>query len=118
MSVSTRRTAASIVSIETRPRAIAAGQALAVGTAHHVDINAGQKRRRRRLDEIARDTVTHEFGDRIVVADDHAVEAKPRGAASRAASGTWAVIGMPAISLKAGMIAAQPAATAAAKGGK
>ncbi len=51
------------------------GQTPAVGIAHHVDIDAGEERRRGRLGEIAGDAVAQKFRDRIVVADDHAVEA-------------------------------------------
>jgi hypothetical protein len=50
-------------------------QAARVGHGHHVDIDAGLERQRRRLDEIAGDAVRNQLGDCVVVADQHAREA-------------------------------------------
>ena len=47
----------------------------AVGIAHHVDIDAGQERGSGRLGEVPCNAVAEQFRDRIVVADDHAIEA-------------------------------------------
>ena len=51
-------------------------QALAIRAAHHVDIDASLERRRCRLDEIACDAMAYQFGDRVVVTDDHTIETR------------------------------------------
>ena len=58
-------------------------QALAKAAAHHVDIDARFKRQRGGLAKICGDAMAQQFRDRIVIADDDALEIPARRAASR-----------------------------------
>ena len=92
-------------------------QALNVGAARHIDVDARVERERGGLDEVRRNAMIEQLRDGVVVADQ--TPSKPRlPAASLAAACALAVIGTPATSMNAGMIAAAPAATAAANGGR
>ena len=53
------------------------GQALCIGVAHHIDVDARGESKRSRLGGVAGDAVIEQFPHRAVVADDHAVEAEP-----------------------------------------
>ena len=64
MRARTRRTASSILAIVDEAAVERLRQALAIGIRHHVDVDAGIERQRRGLDEIGRDAVLDQFGDR------------------------------------------------------
>ena len=50
-------------------------QALDVGAARHIDVDAGVEGERRSLDEVRRNAMIEEFRDSVVVADQDALEA-------------------------------------------